>query len=145
MTAGDVKQATDALVGGRGLTHDAGFYERILATYAALRARVAQGEKRIRWPKMKRDLAWLRRCADDSDGPTQTSASAKRVIAALSAPAATPETDTECLKCEDGAIEYLIDGSASKTARTFCSCPRGVELRASYHKALEAKGEERAR
>lgn len=60
-----------------------------------------------------------------------------RVVAGHTAP--------ECDKCENGVIESLVPGSASKTEHSFCSCSAGQALKAENDDALEAKGEERAR
>ena len=38
----------------------------------------------------------------------------------------------DCPKCEDGVIESLVTGSASKTEFSFCSCPRGRERLEEY-------------
>ena len=51
----------------------------------------------------------------------------------------------ECRQCEDGLIESIVAGSASKTEYSYCSCAAGRAAQATHDDALEAKGEERGR
>jgi len=67
-----------------------------------------------------------------SDSPTMC-LMMERVLRALFPKMwATRRTTNECLKCEDGIIESLVSGSASKTEHSLCTCPRGRERLEEY-------------
>lgn len=52
------------------------------------------------------------------------------------------ERDTKecCHQCEDGLIEHIVAGSASKNDSSFCDCAEGVARGNEYWNNLESLG-----
>jgi hypothetical protein len=67
---------------------------------------------------------------------------AKKLISATPVAAG---SEPECLYCENGVREYIVEGSACKTEIGFCHCPEGQARKAATQDALEARGGERDR